>query len=795
MCSQSVFFSGLLCLFANFAFGQTSVPTIAAVQNFVGQTNFSPGAYAFAYATNLGTEPTVTVNQAQAQVFSITPSYVSFQIPLTTSLGTGSVVIQNSAGSSTPFMVPINATSPAIVLNDAAPPISYFFEIVPQFVAVPTPIAGQRLYIYVDGLGASVPPPNPRVLVDGNDITVYGVTTFLADIGATAAGSLTAVSIQIPSLPSGPHMLTVIAGGVTSPQIVFTLISDGLITSQTGLSFAAVQNGPQPPAQSFSVLSEQGNLNFSLAATTFSGGNWLSASPLTGTSNFGAAGTPIQVQANPAGLAAGTYYGQITVSAPDAPNSPQAVTIVLTVASPNTNLTPSLDKTGLIFVGAPNGTNPAAQTITLFNPTSASIAFTATSSQLFTTISSGTLSAGQSLPVSIQASTSAPAGIYSGTLTFSFANGSSRVADLFLILAPGASPSGSEKPRDSGCTPSKLVPVFSLLGDNFTVPAAWPTPIAAAIDDDCGTPVTAGTVVVSFSNGDPLLNLTSNNDGTWSATWPPGNPRASGITLTLTAVQQETNLTGTAQITGGVTPNASVPIVAAGGVVETASYSSPAAPGNIVAIFGANLASSSDGATSVPLPNTLATSSAIFAGQEIPLFYASGSQINAVLPYGIMPNTRYQLVVQSAGNVSVPQNVLIGVARPAVFTIDASGKGQGQIYWYDSKGDQILAGPNTPATNGDVLVIYCSGLGEVSPSLTVGTATPLEFLTKTVGTVTVTIGGAQAQVTFAGLTPGSVGLYQINVAIPSGLSNNSAMPLQVFVDGQNSPVVTFAFHN
>src|ERR1700691_4214372 len=127
MLSKLVFRGGLLCLFANCAFGQTSVPMITAVENFAGQTNFSPGAYAFAYATNLGAQPTVTVNQAQAQVLSITPSYVSFQIPRTASLGTGSVVIQNSAGSSTPFMVPINATSPAIVFNDAAPPVAYFF--------------------------------------------------------------------------------------------------------------------------------------------------------------------------------------------------------------------------------------------------------------------------------------------------------------------------------------------------------------------------------------------------------------------------------------------------------------------------------------------------------------------------------------------------------------------------------------------------------------------------------------------------------------------------------------------
>ena len=808
MLSKSSFCGGLLYLFANCAFGQTSAPAIEAVQNFAGQTNFSPGAYAVAYATNLGNSPTVTLNGAQAQVFSINPGSVSFQIPLTASVGTGSVVIHNSVGSSSPFAVPINATSPNIVLNNVTPPVSYFFDVVPQYVPFPTPTAGQRLYVYVDGLGASVPPPTPRIQIDGNDITVFGITTFDAYIFGNATGPLTAVSIEIPSLPGGPHILTAIAGGATSPQAVFTLIDNGLITSQTGLSFQAVQNGPQPPAQSFSVLSGLGDLNFSLAVSTVTGGGWLSASPLTGTSDFGAVGTPIQVKANPAGLAAGNYYGQITVSAANAPNSPQVVTIVLTVAAPNTNLTPSLDKTGLIFVASPNGANPATQNITLFNPTSAPVSFSSsiavsatTPGDLFSTsISTGTLTAGQSLAVSVQATTSAPAGIYSGTVNFSFAGASSRVANLLLILAPGATPSGSEKPgsekpRASGCTPTKLVPVFTLLGNNFTVPAAWPTPIEAAIDDDCGSPLTAGTVVVSFSNGDPPLNLTSNNDGNWSVTWPPVNPRPSGITLTLTAVQQETNLTGTAQIGGGVTMNASVPIVSPGGVVETASYSAPAAPGNIVAIFGTNLASPGASATSVPLPDTLANSSVIFAGQTLPLFYAGNAQMNAVLPYGITPNTRYQLVVESAGNVSVPQNVLIGVARPAVFTVDSSGQGQGQIYWYDANGDQILAGPNSPATTGDALVIYSSGLGEVTPPLTVGTATPLGFLTNTVGTVTVTIGGIQAPVAFAGLTPGSVGLYQINVTIPHGLSNNSAMPLQIFVDGQSSPAVTFALQN
>src|SRR2546427_5122552 len=98
-----------------------------------------------------------------------------------------------------------------------------------------------------------------------------------------------------------------IAGGVASPAITFTIIARGLFTSQTGLTFNSVQGGPAIPSQSFSVLSGAGTLNFSIATSTLSGGAWLSATPLTGSSTVAAAGAPIQVQANSSGLALGTY--------------------------------------------------------------------------------------------------------------------------------------------------------------------------------------------------------------------------------------------------------------------------------------------------------------------------------------------------------------------------------------------------------------------------------------------------------------------------------------------------------
>ncbi len=234
------------------------------------------------------------------------------------------------------------------------------------------------------------------------------------------------------------------------------------------------------------------------------------------------------------------------------------------------------------------------------------------------------------------------------------------------------------------------------------------------------------------------------------------------------------------------------PILSPGGVVETAAYGAPPAPGNLISIFGAKLSPTDGLATSVPLPTQLFGTQVILGGKTIPLFYAGDGQVNAVVPYDLATNTKHQLVVVRGNSISVPQSVLIGVARPGVFTVDASGKGQGHVYKIGAAGNQILANAANPAKPGDTLVVYCSGLGAVTPALEAGASAPLEFLTSTVDTLTATIGGLPATVAFSGLTPGSTGLYQVNVVVPSGVLNNDATTLAFSISGQDSSPVTFA---
>lgn len=101
---------------------------------------------------------------------------------------------------------------------------------------------------------------------------------------------------------------------------------------------------------------------------------------------------------------------------------------------------------------------------------------------------------------------------------------------------------------------------------------------------------------------------------------------------------------------------------------------------------------------------------------------------------------------------------------------------------------------NAPAAAGDGIVIYCTGLGQVSPAVNAGVPVPASPLSQTTNAVTVTIGGHPAPVSFAGLAPGFTGLYQVNATVPSGLTPNDAEPLTLQVAGQISPPVTMAVH-
>jgi uncharacterized protein (TIGR03437 family) len=192
--------------------------------------------------------------------------------------------------------------------------------------------------------------------------------------------------------------------------------------------------------------------------------------------------------------------------------------------------------------------------------------------------------------------------------------------------------------------------------------------------------------------------------------------------------------------------------------------------------------------STLPLPTSLAGATLTIAGIDVPLFYSSADQINAQLPFELAPNTRYQAVVKISDAITVPETITVATARPGIFTISQDGKGQGVIM---DTANRLVDAAN-PAKAGDVVVVYCTGLGATNPAVRSGEAAPgpPSTLALVATPVSVTIGGQPAAVQYAGLTPGLVGLYQVNVQIPGGVTPGPSVPLVISQDGVPSNTVT-----
>ncbi len=235
---------------------------------------------------------------------------------------------------------------------------------------------------------------------------------------------------------------------------------------------------------------------------------------------------------------------------------------------------------------------------------------------------------------------------------------------------------------------------------------------------------------------------------------------------------------------------AQTPMVADGGVLNGASFAKGQAvsPGELVSIFGTDLASSTAQADSVPLSTSLANVNVSFNGVAAPLLYVSPTQINAQMPWDVMPSGitagTADVVVTRAGVKSAAQMVQVRASSPGVFSIP-----QGAGYAIAINADGSVAAPagaipgitTRPAKVGDVVIILATGLGPVDSPIANGAASS-DKLRHTTTTPTVLIGGQPAQVLFSGLSPQFTGVNQLNVMVPD-VTAGDKVPLQLQMDG------------
>jgi uncharacterized protein (TIGR03437 family) len=261
------------------------------------------------------------------------------------------------------------------------------------------------------------------------------------------------------------------------------------------------------------------------------------------------------------------------------------------------------------------------------------------------------------------------------------------------------------------------------------------------------------------------------------------------IVITTAADNPGQGITGSVSVTGGIQATQNPPVIDSGGVLSAASYAlaAPLSPGDMVSIFGANLANGQASSPQLPLATQLAGTLVTMGGKAAPLISASDGQINAIIPYGLPVNTRHQVIVQRGNTYTTPEPITLAAAQPAFFTKTQDGKGQAIVV----RPDGNYAQPGTPASAADGVVFYCAGLGEVTPTVTEGLAVPYPPLFPVAANVSLTIGGQAATVIFAGLVPGLSSVYQVNATIPDGV-HGDALLVVLTAAGQVSPAVTMA---
>lgn len=229
------------------------------------------------------------------------------------------------------------------------------------------------------------------------------------------------------------------------------------------------------------------------------------------------------------------------------------------------------------------------------------------------------------------------------------------------------------------------------------------------------------------------------------------------------------------------------PVITPGSVVNAASFAPapiPVAPGSIITILGANLAQSTATAASSSLPTSLAGATVQINNLNAPLYYVSGTQINAQVPYET-PLGPATVTVSTPSGTSASQAVNVGATAVGVFEY---GGTRGIV----TNQDGTLNGPSNPEARGNVVVAYLTGQGAVDPPAVTGQPASATVLSRVTSPASATLGGVDSPVLFLGLAPTLIGVAQANIQIPANAPTGSDIVLVITVGGQASNTTTIS---
>jgi uncharacterized protein (TIGR03437 family) len=222
--------------------------------------------------------------------------------------------------------------------------------------------------------------------------------------------------------------------------------------------------------------------------------------------------------------------------------------------------------------------------------------------------------------------------------------------------------------------------------------------------------------------------------------------------------------------------------------VNSASFAGGAvAPGELITIFGSGLGPSTLAGLQLDshgyVSTSLAGTQVLFDGTAAAMIYSLAGQVSAVAPYGISgkSSTQLQVVYQSKGSNTVAVPVL--TAMPGIFALDSSGRGPGAIINQDGTVNSAI----NAAPAGSIIFFYGTGEGQTNPGGIDGKPNDNPAPMPLAQPVSVTIGGTDAEVIYAGGVTGLVaGVLQVNVRIPTGAPLGPTVPIVLTVAGKST---------
>ena len=218
-------------------------------------------------------------------------------------------------------------------------------------------------------------------------------------------------------------------------------------------------------------------------------------------------------------------------------------------------------------------------------------------------------------------------------------------------------------------------------------------------------------------------------------------------------------------------------------VTNDASFAPFISPGSLVALFGNGnvMAKGTVSGFNLPLPTSSGGTSVTMNGIACPLVYVSPAQINLQAPMGLATGTATVVVNNNGQTFST--TVQVSTAAPGVFTSDFNVKAILQ----DLGG--ALLDQNNPASPGQNVVMYFTGIGPITNNPGDGRAAPGGPLAQSTSSYSIVVNGVVAHIDYLGLTPGYAGLGQVNFQIPASTPASNTVPVVLTIAGTGSKTV------